>query len=333
MSNDNVSNKKDNNKAQKISEEGGSKEKSREERINVIINELNVLINDIKNSRQFTDVVVQSQALNLTQGAPLSQAIPSGEIPTQIQTTPTGQPLTQYPVTTTGQPPTQCPLTPTGQPPTHCPLTTTGQPPTQCPFTPTEPPPTQCPVTPTPPPPTQCPVTPTPPPPTQCPATPTSPPPTQCPVATTPPPPTQCPVATTPPPPTQCPVATTPPPPTQSNAALNAALAQAAQTLTTIDTIKTELCRLPLDFCEREYIANCITPLETAMEFVSRTGFELATSVSVLTTSPIVPRKKGKLKDTIHTIYRMNEEVEDLFEVLKPRLRRLTEEDNCCIFL
>ena len=297
MSNDNVSNKKDNNKAQKISEEGGSKEKSREERINVIINELNVLINDIKNSRQFTDVVVQSQALNLTQGAPLSQAIPSGEIPTQIQTTPTGQPLTQYPVTTTGQPPTQCPLTPTGQPPTHCPLTTTGQPPTQCPFTPTEPPPTQCPVTPTPPPPTQCP------------ATPTS------------------------PPPTQCPVATTPPPPTQSNAALNAALAQAAQTLTTIDTIKTELCRLPLDFCEREYIANCITPLETAMEFVSRTGFELATSVSVLTTSPIVPRKKGKLKDTIHTIYRMNEEVEDLFEVLKPRLRRLTEEDNCCIFL
>lgn len=109
-------------------------------------------------------------------------------------------------------------------------------------------------------------------------------------------------------------------------------IADTAQTLAALNSIKTELCRLPLDFCEKEYIANCITPLETVMEFIARTGFELSTSVSILTTSPIVPRKKGKLKDTIHTIYSMNDQVEDIYKVLKRRLKNIVKEDNCCIF-
>lgn len=113
---------------------------------------------------------------------------------------------------------------------------------------------------------------------------------------------------------------------------VNPVIAETAQTLAALNSIKTELCRLPLNFCEKEYIANCITPLETAMEFIARTGFELSTSVSILTTSPIVPRKKGKLKDTIHTIYSMNDEVEDIYRVLKRRLKKIVEEDNCCIF-
>ena len=69
------------------------------------------------------------------------------------------------------------------------------------------------------------------------------------------------------------------------------------------------------------------------MEFIATTSFELATSVSILTTSPIVPRKKGELKDTIHTIYSMNDEVEDIYKVLKKRLKKLTQGDNCCKFL
>ncbi|WP_097027184.1 hypothetical protein [Clostridium peptidivorans] len=229
MSDDNVLNTKDNNTAQGISEDGNSKEKSREERINTIIDELNVLISDMRNSRQISDVIVQSQSLNLTPGTTPSQVIPGGEAPTQAE-----QVLE-------GQPPTQSQAPPTGQGETQSQASTT-------------------------------------------------------------------------------------------NVTVNAALTQTAQTLVALNSIKTELCRLPLDFCEREYIANCVTPLQTAMELISRTGFELATSVSVLTTSPIVPRKKGKLKDTIHTIYSMNDEVEDLYKVLKPRLRRLTQEDNRCIF-
>lgn len=198
---DDALNAKDNNIPQEIKEKDNSDEKSREERINAIISELNDLINDIRNSSQ---IDIPSQAVNPSQEATPSQGITSGEMPIQSQASNT------------------------------------------------------------------------------------------------------------------------------TNVTVNAALIQTAQTLTAIDTIKTELCRLPLDLCEREYIANCVTPLETAMEFVSRAGFELATSVSILTTSPIVPRKKGKLKDTIHTIYSMNEEVEDIYNVLKHRLKKLVQEDNCC---
>lgn len=113
---------------------------------------------------------------------------------------------------------------------------------------------------------------------------------------------------------------------------LKATIFQIDQTLVAINSIKTELCRLPLDFCEREYITNCVIPLETSMEFVSRASYELATSASILTTSPIVPRKKEKLKDTLHTVYSMNEEVEELYHVLKKRLEKLTRGDNCCNF-
>ncbi|MEW9095312.1 MAG: hypothetical protein AB2417_09550 [Clostridiaceae bacterium] len=217
MSDDDVLRAKNNNTPRGISENDNSDEKSREEQINKIINELNDLINDITNSRQLSDVVIQSQAINLGQGTPPSQAITQGETPAESEGTPTGQGATQI----------------------------------------------------------------------------------------------------------QASNATT----------ISATIIQTAQTLAALNSIKTELCRLPLDFCEREYIANCVTPLETAMEFVSRTGFELATSVSILTTSPIVPRKKGKLKDTIHTIYSMNEDVEDIYEVLQERLEKIIRGDNRCTFL
>ncbi|MBZ9685908.1 hypothetical protein G9F72_006070 [Clostridium estertheticum] len=217
MSGDDVLNKNDNNTLKGISEEGNSNEKTREQRINTIISDLNDLINDIRNSRQISDAVVQSQSLNLNQGPTASQTITDSETPTQSQSTPIGQGSTQ----------------------------------------------------------------------------------------------------------SQAPSAT---------ANVTTTITQTAQTLVALNSIKTELCRLPLDFCEREYIANCVIPLETAMEFISRTGFELATSVSILTTSPIVPRKKGKLKDTIHTIYSINEEVEDIYKVLRKRLKKLTQEDNCCTF-
>jgi len=113
---------------------------------------------------------------------------------------------------------------------------------------------------------------------------------------------------------------------------VNATIIQTAQTLAALNSIKADLCRLPLDFCEKEYIANCIIPLMTATELLSRTSFDLSTSVSILTTSPIVPRKKGKLKDTIHTIYSINDECEELYDILKKRFKKLTKNNGCCIF-
>lgn len=107
-----------------------------------------------------------------------------------------------------------------------------------------------------------------------------------------------------------------------------AAIIQTAQILAALNSIKSDLCRLPMDFCEKEYIADYITPLLTTLDFLSTTGLNLSTSVNILTNSPIVPRKKGKLKDTIHTIYSMNEKCEEIYEILKKRLDPIIQEDT-----
>ena len=104
--------------------------------------------------------------------------------------------------------------------------------------------------------------------------------------------------------------------------------------LTAINSIKTELCRLPLNFCEREYFENCVSPILITLFLLSFTSYELSGSVAILSSSPIVPPKKSKLKDTIHLIYEMNKESEELFELLKNRVKPLIRDGaNCCKLL
>lgn len=111
------------------------------------------------------------------------------------------------------------------------------------------------------------------------------------------------------------------------------AINNTAAMLTAISSIKKELCILPLNLCERAYVDNCVNPILTVLFYLSLTSYELSISVSTLTFSPIVPPKKSKLKSTIHLIYNINEECEDLYKVLKKRLKPLTQDDsNCCKF-
>lgn len=107
------------------------------------------------------------------------------------------------------------------------------------------------------------------------------------------------------------------------NIDVTAAINSASAMLTAINSIKTQLCRLPLGLCEVEYINNCINPLVTILFFLSSVSFELSIIVSILTFSPIVPPKESKLKNTIHLIYDINEECEELYNVLKRRLEEL----------
>jgi hypothetical protein len=114
---------------------------------------------------------------------------------------------------------------------------------------------------------------------------------------------------------------------------VTAALNNAAAMLTAVNSIKTELCRLPLNLCEREYIENCVNPILITLFFLSFMSYELSGSVSILSFSPIVPPKKSELKSTIRLIYDINEEFDDLFKVLKRRLKPLIQNGtNCCEF-
>ena len=100
-------------------------------------------------------------------------------------------------------------------------------------------------------------------------------------------------------------------------------ISQASDTLKNINTIKDELCKLPLDPCENEYIINSVLPLTNILYMISTASVNLSNSANILTNSPIVHAKKSEIKDIIDLIYNINEECEDLFKVIKKRLNVL----------
>ena len=100
-------------------------------------------------------------------------------------------------------------------------------------------------------------------------------------------------------------------------------ISQASDTLKNINSIKDELCKLPLDPCESEYILNSVFPLTNTLYLLSTTAVNLSNSANILTLSPIVHAKKSEIKDIIDLVYNINEECEDLFKVIKKRLKVL----------
>ena len=73
-------------------------------------------------------------------------------------------------------------------------------------------------------------------------------------------------------------------------------ISQASDTLKNINTIKDELCKLPLDPCESEYILNSVFPLTNTLYLLSTTAVNLSNPANILTISPIVHAKKSELK-------------------------------------
>lgn len=100
-------------------------------------------------------------------------------------------------------------------------------------------------------------------------------------------------------------------------------ISQSSDLLKNINTIKDELCKLPLNPCESEYINAYIFPIVNTLYLLSTSSVNLSTSVNVLTNSPIVKPKRSKLKSAIHTIYDMNDTCEDLYEIIKERIKNL----------
>jgi hypothetical protein len=107
---------------------------------------------------------------------------------------------------------------------------------------------------------------------------------------------------------------------------ISTTITQTADLLRNINSIKDELCKLPLDTCESEYINNDVNPLLNVLNQLANISANLAVSVNYLTISPVVHPKKSELKDTIHLIYDINEECEDVFDVLQHRIKRVLKD-------
>lgn len=112
-----------------------------------------------------------------------------------------------------------------------------------------------------------------------------------------------------------------------SDLSSSSSMNQTANTLKNINAIKEELCKLPLNTCEKEYILNNVSPLLTVLVQLSATSLNLSSSTAVLTNSPIVHPKRSELEDTIHMIYNINEKCDDVYKILKKRLKAIL--DDC----
>jgi len=97
-------------------------------------------------------------------------------------------------------------------------------------------------------------------------------------------------------------------------------LAQTVNTLKNINITKDELCKLPLDTCELDYVTTNVLPLLTILYELSTTAFNLASSSNMLSISSVVHPKRHELKDSVHLAYKINDECDDLYEVLKKRI-------------
>ena len=100
---------------------------------------------------------------------------------------------------------------------------------------------------------------------------------------------------------------------------------KASTTLQDINNIKSQLARLDLDPRQLAYYENSIAPLLTILHDISTASYNLSSSSSILATSPIVCAKHSKLKDTIHLVYDINEECEDVYKALKKRIDLLID--------
>lgn len=106
----------------------------------------------------------------------------------------------------------------------------------------------------------------------------------------------------------------------KTDSTINSTISQSADTLRNINIVKDELCKLPLNPCESEFIANNITPLLSVLTQLAAVSLSLATSAYYLTLSPIEHAKISDIKDTLHLVYNINDQCEDVYHVVKDRI-------------
>lgn len=105
-----------------------------------------------------------------------------------------------------------------------------------------------------------------------------------------------------------------------SSQTISDSIDKTSTTLQNINNIKEQLAKLELDPWESVYFNYNINPLLIILKELSTTSYNLASSSNALSTSAIVSAKHSKIKDTIHLVYNINDQCEDVYKVLKRRI-------------
>lgn len=90
-----------------------------------------------------------------------------------------------------------------------------------------------------------------------------------------------------------------------------------------LNSIKEQIAKLPLNPLQLSYFQNSVYPLLYTIEYLSTTSLNLASSANYLSTSIVTHAKDSKIRDTLHLVYTMNADCEDIYRILHKRIDTL----------
>lgn len=95
------------------------------------------------------------------------------------------------------------------------------------------------------------------------------------------------------------------------------------ETLILIDSIKTQICRLPLNPCPREYFNLYVFPLLTTLDMLSRSSYNLGTSSALISDSKTLCVNTLELQKNLNLIYCINRKCAELYCALEKNVDSL----------
>lgn len=102
-------------------------------------------------------------------------------------------------------------------------------------------------------------------------------------------------------------------------------LTKITDAITQINILKVQLCRLPLNLCEPEYISVYILPLLGVLVSLGGISISLSTSFNLLSENAILTREKYKIKKYIHVTYEICDQICDLYEIVGKRISKVID--------
>lgn len=80
-----------------------------------------------------------------------------------------------------------------------------------------------------------------------------------------------------------------------------------------IDSLKTEICRLPLNPCQKEYYTLYVLPLLSTLDMLSRSSYNLGTSSALISDSKTLCVNTLELQKNLDLIYCINRKCAEVY--------------------